>query len=128
MDPYFASGVFDRSEILKSLGLDPDKLVILFAPTYKPTCLYDLKDEIFNATKEYNLIIKLHHYSWMWKYASHKQHTLFEDQIEKYPHAIIIPKDDYNILPLLFVADTLVSEASGSITEFFSNRKNRHYL
>ena len=123
MDPYFASGVFDRSEILKSLGLDPDKLVILFAPTYKPTCLYDLKDEIFESTKNYNLIIKLHHYSWMGKYASHKQHKIFEERKDKYPHSIIIPKDDYNILPLLYVADTLVSEASGAITEFLATGK-----
>ena len=124
MDPYFTDGVFDRNEILKSLGLDPKKPVILFAPTYKPTCLYDLKDEIFESTKDYNLIIKLHHYAWMGKYASHKQHKIFEDQINNYPHAIIIPKDDYNILPLLFVADTLISEASGAITEFLATGKS----
>ena len=124
MDPYFTDGVFNRNEILKSLGLDPEKPVILFAPTYKPTCLYDLKDEIFESTKDYNLIIKLHHYAWMGKYASHKQHKIFEDQINNYPHAIIIPKDDYNILPLLFVADTLISEASGAITEFLATGKS----
>ena len=123
MDPYFTKGNFDKDKILKSLALDPKKPVILFAPTYKPTCLYDVKDAIFEATKDYNLIIKLHHYAWMGKYASHKQHKIFEEQIIKYPHAIIIPKDDYNILPLLYVADTLVSEASGAITEFLATGK-----
>jgi len=123
MDPYFMDGNFDRNEILNSLSLNPDKPVVLFSPTYKPTCLYDLKDAIFEATKDYNLIIKLHHYAWMGKYASHKQHKIFEDKIEKYPHVIIIPKDDYNILPLLYVADTLVSEASGAITEFLATGK-----
>ena len=123
MDPYFSGENFDRDKILKSLGLDPEKPVILFAPTYKPTCLYDLKDAIFEATTDFNLIIKLHHYAWMGKYASHKQHKIFEDQIENYTHAIIIPKDDYNILPLLYVADTLVSEASGAITEFLATGK-----
>ena len=123
MDPYFTEKNFNRDKILKSLGLDPEKPVILFAPTYKPTCMYDLKEAIFESTKDYNLIIKLHHYAWMGKYASHKQHKIFEDQIENYPHAIIIPKDDYNILPLLFVADTLVSEASGAITEFLATGK-----
>ncbi len=123
MDPYFMDGNYDRNEILNSLNLNSDKPVVLFAPTYKPTCLYDLKDAIFEATKDYNLIIKLHHYAWMGKYASHKQHKIFEDKIEKYPHVIIIPKDDYNILPLLYVADTLVSEASGAITEFLATGK-----
>lgn len=123
MDPYFFRENFDRDKILKSLGLDPEKPVILFAPTYKPTCLYDLKDAIFEATTDCNLIIKLHHYAWMGKYASHKQHKIFEEQIENYTHAVIIQKDDYNILPLLFVADTLVSEASGAITEFLATGK-----
>jgi len=123
MDPYFSGNNFDRKKIINSLGLDLKKPVVLFAPTYKPTCLYDLKEAIFKSTKDYNLIIKLHHYAWMGKYASHRQHKIFEDQIEQYPHAIIIPKEDYNILPLLFVANTLVSEASGAITEFLATGK-----
>ena len=123
MDPYFKTGNFDRDKILQSLGLDPKKPVILFAPTYKPTCIYDLKDAIFEATTEYNLIIKLHHYSWLGKYASHRQHKIFEQRIKQYDHAVIIPKDDYSILPLLYISDTLVSEASGAITEFLATGK-----
>ncbi len=123
MDPYFTAGNFDRDKILQSLGLDPKKPVILFAPTYKPTCIYDLKDAIFEATTEYNLIIKLHHYSWLGKYASHRQHKIFEQRIKQYEHAVIIPKDDYSILPLLYISDTLVSEASGAITEFLATGK-----
>ena len=123
MDPYFIDGNYDRTKTLSSLGLDSDKPTVLFAPTYKPTCLYDLKDSIFKETVKYNLIIKLHHYAWLGKYAPHSQHKIFEDRIEQYPHAIIIPKDHYNILPLLYVADTLISEASGAITEFLATGK-----
>ena len=123
MDPYFKDENFDRNKILNSLGINSNKPVVLFAPTYKPTCIYDLKDAIFEATTEYNLIIKLHHYAWMGKYATHRQHKVFEDRIKQYDHAIIVPKDDYSILPLLYVADTLVSEASGSITEFLATGK-----
>ncbi|HIF82427.1 MAG TPA: CDP-glycerol glycerophosphotransferase [Candidatus Marinimicrobia bacterium] len=123
MDPYFTDGNYDRNEILISLGLDPDKPTVLFAPTYKPTCIYELKDVIFRATKDYNLIIKLHHYAWMGKYTSHRQHKIFEKRVKNYPHAVIIPKDDYSILPLLYIADTLVSEASGAITEFLATGK-----
>lgn len=123
MDPYFKDENFDRNEILNSLDLDPGKPVVLFAPTYKPTCINDLKDEIFESTKDYNLIIKLHHYAWLGKYASHRQHKIFEERIQKYDHAVIISKDDYNILPLLYIADTLASEASGTITEFLATGK-----
>lgn len=123
MDPYFKKNQFDREEILLSLGLNPEKKTVLFAPTYKPTCAYRLKDEIFEATKNYNLIIKLHHYAWRGKFARHSQHKIFERQLSKYLHAVIIPPDDYSILPLMAVADTLVSEASGAVTEFLATGK-----
>ena len=123
MDPYFWEGHFDRDKILLSLGLNPSKPTILFAPTYKPTCIYEVKDAIFEATRDYNLIIKLHHYAWSGKFARHSQHKIFERRLFKYPHAVIIPQDSYNILPLMYAADTLVSEASGSITEFLATGK-----
>lgn len=123
MDPYFKEGQFDREQILISLGLDPAKNTVVFAPTYKPTCIYEIKDTIFEATKEYNLIIKLHHYAWSGKFARHSQHRIFERQIAKYPNAVLIPQSNYNILPLLYVADTLLSEASGAITEFLATGK-----
>jgi len=123
LDPYFKEGQFDREQILTSLGLDPSKKTVVFAPTYKPTCLYEIKDAIFETTKEHNLIIKLHHYAWSGKYARHSQHRIFERRIPKYPHAVLIPQATYNILPLLYIADTLVSEASGAITEFLATGK-----
>ncbi len=123
LDPYFREGYFNREEILHSLGLDPSKPTILFAPTYKPTCIYKVKDAIFEATRDFNLIVKLHHYSWSGKFARHSQHRIFERRIPDYPNAIIMPQDQYNILPLMAAADTLVSEASGSITEFLATGK-----
>jgi len=120
LDSVLQMGVLDKDNILKSLNLDVNKKTILYAPTYKPTSVYDLKDAIFEATKEYNLIIKLHHYAWLGKYANHSQHKIFEQRIKKYNHAVIIPRNDYNIIPFLHVADVLVSEASGAIAEFLA--------
>jgi len=123
LDPFFNEGNFNRNEILTRLGLDPAKKTVLFAPTYKPTCMYDVKDVIFQQTKDYNLLIKLHHYSWMGKYAPHKQHKIFESRIAKYPHARLIPVEDYNIIPLMAVADTLISEASSTVFDFLAMNK-----
>ena len=123
MDPYFWDNHFDRELILSSLGLDPTKPTVLFAPTYKPTCVYDVKDAIFKATKDFNLIIKLHHYAWIGRFARHSQHKIFERRLPQYSHAVVIPKDQYNILPLMYAADTLVSEASGAVTEFLATGK-----
>ena len=123
LDPYFKKGFFNREDILNSFGLNPEKKTVLFAPTYKPTCVYEVKNSIFEATHDYNLIIKLHHYAWMGKYARHSQHRIFERRLKKNPHAVVIPKDYYNILPLIAVADTLVSEASSTVFDFLATGK-----
>ena len=109
LDPYFQPNSFNREAILARYGLDPARQTVLFAPTFKPTCIYQVKDHIFTGTTDYNLIIKLHHYSWMGKHAPHKQHRIFERRVGKYPHAALVPVPDYNILPLMAVADTLIS-------------------
>jgi len=123
LDPLFQTAMFNKEDIIRSLGLDVNKKTVLYAPTYKPTSVYDLKDAIFEATQNYNLIIKLHHYAWKGKYARHSQHKIFERRLNKYDHAVIISHESYSIIPLLYVADTLVSEASGAITEFLATGK-----
>ena len=123
LDPCFQDGRFNREEILSRYGLDPAKKTALFAPTYKPTCMYEVKDHIFTQTIDYNLIIKLHHYSWMGKYAPHKQHKIFESRVPRYPHSALVPVQDYNIVPLMFAADTLISEASSTVFDFLALNK-----
>jgi CDP-glycerol glycerophosphotransferase (TagB/SpsB family) len=123
VDPLFQTGLFDKKKFLKFLGLDTNKQTVLYAPTYKPTSVYKLKDAIFEATQNYNLVIKLHHYAWRGKYARHSQHKIFERRLKKYDHAVIITYESYSIIPYLYIADTLVSEASGAITEFLATGK-----
>ncbi|MBP7459921.1 MAG: CDP-glycerol glycerophosphotransferase family protein [Candidatus Delongbacteria bacterium] len=120
LDYYFQGRYADREGILKKWGLDPAKPTVLFAPTYKPTCMYQIQDEIFEATRDYNLIIKLHHYSWMGKYAPHKQHRIFERRVRRYPHSVLLPVTEYNIVPYMAVADTLISEASSTVFDFLA--------
>ncbi|RPI02634.1 MAG: CDP-glycerol glycerophosphotransferase [Calditrichaeota bacterium] len=123
LDYYFQGRFDDRDSLLRRWGLDPVKKSVLFAPTYKPTCLYEVKDEIFEQTREYNLIIKLHPYSWMGKYAPHRQHRIYERRVKKYPHAVLLPFSEYNIVPYYAVADTLISEASSTVFDFLALRK-----
>lgn len=120
LDPLFWPGYPSRSAILRRLGLDPDRPTVLFAPTYKPTCIDKVREHILHETKDYNLIIKLHHYSWRGKYAPHWHHRLYERAVTRYTHAILIPVSDHNILPYLYVADTLVSEASSTMFDFLA--------
>jgi len=121
LDWYFQGRYRAREELLRRWGLDPDRQTVLFAPTYKPTCMYDLKDAIFEATQDrYNLIVKLHHYSWMGKYAPHRQHRIFERRVKRYPHSVLLPPSEYSIVPYMAAADTLVSEASSTVFDFLA--------
>jgi hypothetical protein len=121
LDWYFQGRYRAGAELLRRWGLDPNRPTVLFAPTYKPTCMYDVKDAIFAATQDrYNLIVKLHHYSWMGKYAPHRQHRIFERRVKKYPHSVLLPPSEYNIVPYLAAADTLVSEASSTVFDFLA--------
>lgn|GEM_PF-156181 len=121
LDPYFQGRFDDRTALLRQWGLDPARPTVLFAPTYKPTCIDVIKDAIFEATHgRHNLIIKLHHYSWMGKYAPAWQHRVFEQRIGRYPHAVLLPPSEYNVVPYMAAADTLVSEASSTVFDFLA--------
>jgi len=121
LDGVFQGRYADRAGFLAARGLDPGRPTVLFAPTYKPTCLYDVKDAVFEATAgRCNLVIKLHHYSWMGKYAPHEQHRIFERRVRRFPHARLVPMEEYNIVPWMAAADTLLSEASSTVFDFLA--------
>jgi len=124
LDYYFQGRFDDKSKLLKKWNLDTSKKTTLFAPTYKPTCMYEVKNDIFEQTKDYNLIIKLHPYSWMGKYAPHKQHRIYEKRVKKYPHAVLLPFSELNIVPYYALADTVMSEASSTVFDFLAFRKH----
>jgi len=68
--------------------------------------------------------VKLHPYSWGGKYASHSQHKFYEKLAKKYNDVFLIEKEDYDIYPYLFLADTLISDTSSVINEFLALGKH----
>lgn len=123
LDYYFQDRFADTEKLLSGLGLDPKKKTVVYAPTYKPTSMYQIKNDIFEQTRDYNLIIKLHPYSWMGKYAPHRQHRIYERCVKKYTHAVLLPFEAYNIVPYYTVADTLISEASSTVFDLLALNK-----
>lgn len=123
LDPLFSAGRFNRAEILKGLGLSASRRTVLYAPTYKPTSIFALKDNLIADTGDLNVIVKLHPYSWAGRYAPHSHHRVFERALEQHPHMALVPENDSSILPYLFVADTLITEASSTMFEFLATGK-----
>ena len=56
----------------------------------------------------------------MGKYAPHRQHRIFEERVPRYPHSVLLPMDEYNIVPYMAAADTLLSEASSTVFDFLA--------
>ncbi len=120
LDPLFWPHRFDNQQLISDLGISPEKKNVLFAPSYKPSCIDAVKAEIAQLAQDYNLIIKLHPYSWSGRYAPHSHHRYFEKLAAGNKDIYLINKDDYDIYPYLALADTVISETSSVINEFLA--------
>lgn len=116
----FFNGYFNKGEIFRSLNLNPDRKTLLYAPSYKPTSIFDIGKEIVELGDIYNVIVKLHPYSWSGKYASHKQHRFFEDLQIRYTKFLLVRPEMHDIMPFMFCADTMISDGSSVINEFLA--------
>ncbi len=123
LDPLFWQGYYDNKKLIEQLKIDPAKKTVLFAPSYKPSCIEFIREKITDLLPDYNLIIKLHPYSWGGKYASHSQHRFYEKLADNYQEVFLIPENDYDIYPYLFLADTMISDTSSVINEFLAMGK-----
>jgi len=120
LDPFFWDGYYDKEKLLKQTGLNPARKTVLFAPSYKPSCIRYVQEKITDLLQKYNLLIKLHPYSWAGKYAPHSQHRFYEKLAKEYDDVCLIDKDDFDIYPYLFLADTIISDTSSVVNEFLA--------
>jgi CDP-glycerol glycerophosphotransferase (TagB/SpsB family) len=120
LDPFFWPGYYNNLLLIQKLGLNREKKTVLFAPSYRPSCIQYIKKRVVDLTPDYNLIIKLHPYSWGGKYAPHSQHRYYEHLARSKNDIFLIPKEDYDIYPYLYLADTLISDTSSVINEFLA--------
>jgi CDP-Glycerol:Poly(glycerophosphate) glycerophosphotransferase len=124
LDPFFWDGFYDNTKLFKQTGLDPKKKTVLFAPSYKPSCIKYVEGKITDLLPKYNLLIKLHPYSWGGKYASHAQHKFYEKLAKAHKDVCLIAEEDFDIYPYLYLADTLISDTSSVINEFLALGKH----
>ena len=124
LDPFFWDDFYDKKRIIADLNIDEKKKTVLFAPSYRPSCIAYLKDKIIDLVPTYNVIVKLHPYSWGGKYAPHSQHRLYEKVAKTNRELFLIPNEEYDIYPYLYLADTLISDTSSVINEFLALGKH----
>ncbi len=119
LDPFFTDK-YKKDEIIRRHQLDKNKKIVLYAPTYKPTSIFHVAQTIDRITAKYNVLVKLHPYSWSGKYAPHSQHKIFERLSKKHKNLHLVSKEIHDIMPYLFASDTMISEASSVINEFLA--------
>ncbi len=108
-------GSLDREEILAAYGFDGSRPVILYAPTGQKHNSLDLMGEEFleelKVTGRYDVLVKLHDHphdrtvNWSARLAA------MED-----PHMRLV--QSYDIIPAMYAADLLVTDASSVSSEF----------
>ncbi len=119
LDPFF-DGTFDRKKIIEEAGLDPSKKTILYAPTYKPTSISMVTPFLPPLAEEFNVIYKLHPYSWSGKYAPRSQHKAAQKAAAENKSLFLVPKNIHSMMKYMYAADVMISEASSVINEFLS--------
>ena len=128
IDPLFNGTIKSQKSLLNEMNLDPNKKTILYAPTFYPSSFESFGVRISDLTKDYNLIIKLHQWSYFMKKFSGvnlRRHTKLINRIrKKCPEVAIIRPEHYNIVDLYRAADALLTEASSTIYEMMSERKH----
>jgi hypothetical protein len=124
LDPLFWDNYYNNDKLVKKLKLNPNKKTVLFAPSYRPSCIKYIKEKIIDLVPKYNLIIKLHPYSWGGKYAPHSHHLFYERLAKENREIFLIPEAEYDIYPYIYLADTLISDTSSVVNEFLALGKH----
>ena len=127
LDPLFSQNPSFDEKLAQSLGLDPSKKTILFAPTFYPSSLERFGMKLGEYTKNYNVILKPH----MWTYFLDKfgeynlvpQRNLAYNLAEKFSHIKLLGPEVYNITPYYKISDILLTEASSTIYEMIALEK-----
>lgn len=112
------NGTFQRDNVLRSLGLDPQRPVVLYAPTYqKEASLEQAGSDIIRtlASLPVNVIVRLHHLSMRkeWK------ERLF-DLEASHPNLRVVESSSN---PLFVAANLLVGDVSGACFEYILQDK-----
>ncbi len=108
-------GSLDRQSLLASYGFDGSRPVLLYAPTGQKHCSMETMGMDFiravQATNRYDLLVKLHDHphgcteNWAAKIAElENQHTRLVES--------------FDVTPLLFLSDLLITDASSVSSEF----------
>ena len=98
-------------------GLDKSKKTILYAPSFYPSSIEKLYPELEHFSNEFNLIIKLHNFSWFQKRYQY-QSEMMKILDSKLSNVYLAQPNDFDVIPFMKISDLLISDISSTIFEF----------
>ena len=101
---------------LASVGLDPARKTVLYAPTYYPSSIELLPADLPQQLADCNLLIKPHHFTFTKPRYAHQL-----DKLRRWTardNVWLAGLGDVSLLPMMGAADVLLSEASSALFEF----------
>ena len=99
------------------VALDKNKKTILYAPSFYPSSIEKLYSELEFFSNEFNLIIKLHNFSWFQKRYKY-QSEMMKDLDSKLSNLYLAQPNDYDVIPFMKISDLLISDISSTIFEY----------
>ena len=106
-----------QADILDKLGLDPTKKTVLYAPSFYPSSIEKISPELAQFSSEFNLIIKLHNFSWFQKRYQY-QSVLIRTVTDNLKDSFLAQPFDIDVIPYMLASDLLISDISSTIFEF----------
>ncbi len=101
---------------LDALGLDKGRPTILYAPTFNPSSLERFPDKWPADFPNHNILIKPHAFTYT-RSAYRGQRKKLKSW-SKFPNSHVAEPAEISLLPYLYSADILLSEASSTLFEF----------
>ena len=117
IDPLYTTNEKTNKRLKDSIGIKNDLPTVLYAPTFYPTSFENIYKELEFISSEYNIIFKLHNFSWFQKRYVH-QSQIAKNLSIKNDNIYLLDSSDYNIIPYFLIADVLISDLSSTIFEF----------
>jgi CDP-glycerol glycerophosphotransferase (TagB/SpsB family) len=116
LDPLFGPKP-DRPEIdFDRIGLPADQPTLLYAPTFYPSSIEMMPDDLPAHFSDYNLIVKPHMFTF--------SKARYKKQVKKlkgwaaYANCVVTDPFLFNLLPYMNSADLMISDASSALFEF----------
>ncbi|MFA6742734.1 MAG: CDP-glycerol glycerophosphotransferase family protein [Candidatus Neomarinimicrobiota bacterium] len=111
-----------REQYFEKYRLHNNRPTILYAPTFYPSSIEVFGEILAEQTRDFNLLVKLHHFAWLMK-KYHHQRELWQVLSQKYEHVRLVPVEEYNIVPFFSCSDVLLTEASSTAFEYLATGK-----